>query len=275
MARVSSLRVMAMAITALCLLPNFVTAASPTTRAAQLLSEQLRKAQYVPNESDTSYRFVLDVAALGEKQQQEYPLQLVGHQGKAYFVASAQPTAKVFVAEKTYCSYDLNQWLCHAIAPTAFDQSLRSPRMNLYPPTAMYLLLDLIERHASATVVSVAGERTVAGQACTAFRVAFDTTQLSREVVAKHLYLNFDSPKALDYLTGASAEVCFDKVTGQALSYWNEASIDQAAMVTDGAIPDATQLADQPLGTMRGGFEATRVSASAPSVEAFYQVPKE
>lgn len=254
--------------------PVISTAAS-STRAAQLLSEQLRKAQYVPNESDTSYRFVLDVAALGETQQQEYPLQLVGHQGKSYFVASAQPTAKVFVAEKTFCSYDLNQWICNAVSPVAFDQSLRSSRMNLYPPTAMYLLLELIERHASAAVVSIAGPRTVAGQACTAFRVTLDTAKLSRESLARHLYLNFSSPKVLDYLTGANAEACFDKSTGQVLSYWNEATIDQAAMVSDGVAPDATKLAGQPLGTVRGGFEATRIATTAPAVEAFYQIPKE
>lgn len=227
--------------------------------AVQLLLGHLQRAQQIDAPRTVEYQFETQIAALGTSQTKKFRLKQIHNAEESSFVVDQTPPTKILLNAQSVCSKAGEGWTCNVVDRDTFEKNLKSPNMLLYPPTAMYLVEQLITRYPAAVMVSAAGTATIAKRTCDAFRVAVDGAKIGPSALSRHLYVAQDDGRLLPYVTGTTLQFCFDRTTGHVLEYRNEMILDQQRMRADGFGAGAAAFAKQPVGVLRGGFVAERI----------------
>ncbi len=244
----------------LCLCGLRAVAAAPANPALQLLLQHLHQASHVTTPFQIEYQFVTDIQALGATKKQQVAVKHVQKTDESYLLVDGDRPTKVLFKSRSLCTKDEGEWMCRLLPPEQFEKNLRSNNMSLYPPTAMHLVETLLTTYPQAVTVSAVSPRKVAGRTCDAFHVAIDTATIDPKKLEQYIYLSGLDARMRAYITGTSLSLCFDRDTNHMLEYRNELVLNQEQMHRDGFGEDTKALAEQPVGTIRGGFLAERVN---------------
>lgn len=239
----------------------FLTAMAHIAHAAPSLQRALAFAQQPSAGSFAiAYDFQLAVDALDHTDHQRYTVTNIRSKAEAYILAEASPSVKVSLTDRTLCVQREAEWVCQSLSAAQFAGSLKTRQMSLYPPTAMYLLEQLLARFANATHITELGARQVAGRACTAFRLALDAHTIGREALNQSLYVQIDADWLMPYVVATTLDLCFDTSTGQLLQYQTVIALDQQQMQQDGLLTGrSAALTQHPIGILVGGLYARQV----------------
>lgn len=233
-----------------------------TVHAAPSLQHALARAQQPAAGSFAiTYDFQLAVDALDHTDHQRYTVTNIHRDAESYILAEASPSVKVSLTDRTLCVQQQVAWVCQSLSAAQFAGSLKTRQMSLYPPTAMYLLEQLLARFPHAMHTTALGARQVAGRACAAFRLSLDAHAIGREALNQSLYVHIDADWLMPYVVATTLDLCFDQHTGQVLHYQTFVGLDQRQMQHDGLVAEAIAgfAASHPIGTLVGGLYAQRV----------------